>query len=636
MSDSSSDSTPPAEPAPAAIRGTSVPRRRRSRARTWAFRLLAMTLVPLLFLGVLELALRWAGSGQPTTFFLDRQIAGQQLRVENYRFGRRFFPPGLAREPLPVAFAPRKAPDTYRVFVLGESAAMGFPGPSFSFARILEKMLEHQYPERQFEVINVAMTAINSHVILPIARECADSDADLLVVYMGNNEVVGPYGAAGVLGPATPPLPLIRASIRAKATRIGQLFDRMILSAQTTQSTQAEWDGMTMFTESQLRASDQRLQRVYSQFERNLRDICSVGRAGGADVIVCTVASNLRSQPPFGSLASEGLDSEAAAQWQTLFDQGAVDQQAGRFVEALQRFREAEAIDDRRADLHYRLATCLLATGAEEEAREHYALARDLDTLRFRTDSRQNAIIRAVVDRLATDHVQLADVERASALASPHQVPGEEQFYEHVHMNFTGNYIVARTVFQQVARLLGESDSSVEPLSQTACQERLGYSDWNELNALQSVEMLLTRPPFSTQPDAQQRAAAVQQTMRELGARLGASGYAESVQGYQEALEHSPDDPILHMDLGFLLMSVGQLPEATQHFFEVQEALPHHPAPHIMLGHVFASQGQIERALAACDEALKLQPDSAQALELKNQLQAFLTQPRGQLPAEPR
>ena len=44
------------------------------------------------------------------------------------------------------------------------------------------------------------MTAINSHAILPIARECARRDGDLWIIYMGNNEMVGPFGAGTVFG----------------------------------------------------------------------------------------------------------------------------------------------------------------------------------------------------------------------------------------------------------------------------------------------------------------------------------------------------------------------------------------------------------------------------------------------------
>ena len=91
-----------------------------------------------------------------------------------------------------------KPPNTKRIFILGESAALGDPMPEFSFSRMLEKMLIERFPSNRFEVINVAVTAINSHVILPIARECARHEGDLWIVYMGNNEMVGPFGAGTV------------------------------------------------------------------------------------------------------------------------------------------------------------------------------------------------------------------------------------------------------------------------------------------------------------------------------------------------------------------------------------------------------------------------------------------------------
>ena len=37
------------------------------------------------------------------------------------------------------------------------------------------------------------MAAINSHVVLPIAKDAARYEPDLFVVYLGNNEVIGPF-----------------------------------------------------------------------------------------------------------------------------------------------------------------------------------------------------------------------------------------------------------------------------------------------------------------------------------------------------------------------------------------------------------------------------------------------------------
>src|SRR5262245_42806686 len=67
------------------------------RARVFAF--LTVTLTPILAALVLELALRFAGYGHPSSFFLRQQIQGHSMLVENAWFAQRFFPPGLARSP---------------------------------------------------------------------------------------------------------------------------------------------------------------------------------------------------------------------------------------------------------------------------------------------------------------------------------------------------------------------------------------------------------------------------------------------------------------------------------------------------------------------------------------------------------
>src|SRR5690242_9787263 len=133
------------------------------------FRLGSVILVPLLMLLTAEGFLRLIGYGYSTCFFKNAEAAGR-VSVENRDFGRRFFPAGLVRYPQPLSMSTPKPPDTLRVFVLGESAAMGDPDLKFGLPRMLEVLLREHWPNRQIEVINGAMVAINSHVILPIAQ----------------------------------------------------------------------------------------------------------------------------------------------------------------------------------------------------------------------------------------------------------------------------------------------------------------------------------------------------------------------------------------------------------------------------------------------------------------------------------
>ena len=107
--------------------------------------------------------------------------------------------------------------------VLGESAAQGIPVPSFGFAAQLRAQLRARYPGKNIEVINTGIVAINSHVVYQIARELAGFSPDLFVVYLGNNEVVGPYGPGCAYLSEMPPLWVIRLSVFVRSTRTGQL-----------------------------------------------------------------------------------------------------------------------------------------------------------------------------------------------------------------------------------------------------------------------------------------------------------------------------------------------------------------------------------------------------------------------------
>ena len=91
-------------------------------------------------------------------------------------------------------------------------------------------MLENEYPHTDFEVINVAMTAINSHAVYQIAKSCARFEPDLMVVYLGNNEVVGPYGAGTIFSPLSPNLAMIRANAAISSMKTGPLRFRAHVS----------------------------------------------------------------------------------------------------------------------------------------------------------------------------------------------------------------------------------------------------------------------------------------------------------------------------------------------------------------------------------------------------------------------
>ena len=219
--------------------------------------------------------------------------------MPNDRFGFRFFPPTLARTPFALRLPALKPAHGYRMFVFGESAAQGDPDPTFGVSRYLETLLRDRFPGTDFEVVCVAMTAINSHAVLPIARECARLDGDLWVVYMGNNEMVGPYGAGTVFGPQAPRRFFVRASLAVKATRTGQLLARILGRwFAPGAAAQKSWTGMNMFKDHQLRRDDPARLRAYDNFAANLEGILQAARRAGVPVVLSTVATTSRIARP--------------------------------------------------------------------------------------------------------------------------------------------------------------------------------------------------------------------------------------------------------------------------------------------------------------------------------------------------
>ena len=101
------------------------------------FRWLSAVVVPAVILSGGELALRLAGFGYPTRFFVPAETGPPGTFTENSKFGWRFFPRELARAPDPLHLSKTKPPGTCRIFVFGESAALGDPEPAYGFSRIV-------------------------------------------------------------------------------------------------------------------------------------------------------------------------------------------------------------------------------------------------------------------------------------------------------------------------------------------------------------------------------------------------------------------------------------------------------------------------------------------------------------------
>lgn len=585
--------------------------------RRWLFRIATAVLIPLLFLGGLELALRLFGCGYPTSFFLQTQIAGRDFHVTNDRFAFRFFPPALARTPLPLRMPAQKATNSYRIFLFGESAAQGDPDPSFGVGRYLEVLLRDRYPGIEFEVVCAAMTAINSHAILPIARECAGHEGDLWIVYMGNNEMVGPFGAGTVFGHRAPNRTLVRSVLAIKATRIGQVAATLAGRLNHGSSAPKTWSGMNMFKEQRLQFDDASRLRAYDNFADNLEDILRAGRAGGVPVLLSTVADNLKDCAPFASLHSRNLSESRKIEWDKLYQAGAALESDGAYQAALETYLKAAAIDAEFAELPFRIGRCHQALAQPKEALRDFALARDYDALAFRADTRINQIIKDAAIRHTGKGVQLVDAAEILAQASPEHIPGNEFFYEHVHLNFAGNYLLARAFADEVARMLPATIAGRKKTawaSEEFCDHRLGVSPWDRYRVWQMNFSRVSEPPFTEQLNDVIRARMYMATLNELKSQMTPEAREEARAVYQEALASAPEDDFLHGNFAQFLSEAGDFPRAIEEQQRAGELLPCFPAPLHKLGLLLVRQGRMTEAAGYFSRALALRKDYVPAL----------------------
>lgn len=576
----------------------------------WAARFGTALFVPVLVLGLLEGALRLFGYGHPSTFLVP--VSGTQSLAPNEKFLRRFYAETETTRAHPFLLPETKSANAFRVFIFGESAALGTPNPAFGFGRILEVLLRAQYPSRQIEVYNAAVRGINSHIVLPIVQECARHQPDLAIVYMGNNEVAGLHGPGPESTIIDRHLFFIRATHLFKGTRLGQFLMSGL------RRTSAPKQDMEYFRAHRVAWDDPGRARVYDHFRANLQDILDALGAGGAQVLLATVPVNLKDFPPVASLPNPGLSSGQGGSWQAAYDRGNASAKAGQLKEALSHFQDALTTDAHPANLHFRLAQVHLALEQFDQAKAAYSLARDRDALQLRTDTRLNQIIRQAAAATSPKRLRLVDAEQAFSDSewSDHGIPGQQLFSDHVHLRFLGDYLLARTFLSNITAVCGTTLGPPAPApvpSIEQCAEALAYNEWEDAEVRAASLQQLDSPPFMDQLDHKERVARAKAELDARTRRIAAAGVDRLKASYDEVLAQRPDDWQVHLNYGAFLMLRGDTTNAVAHLRVPVRLFPDQASFRIRLADALAWSGQRREAIEQLREALRVEPASTVA-----------------------
>lgn len=264
--------------------------------------------------------------------------------------------------------------------------------------------------------------------------------------------------------------------------------------------------------------------------------------------MVSTIATNLKDCAPFASLHREGLNKSQLDSWTALVQKGDEQEARGSYEEALQFYRSAAEIDAEYAELEYRIARCLWKLNNFTGAKEHFTQAQNLDTLRFRADTKINDKIRSVTAKAG---VELVDSEEELSRESMNGITGSELFWEHVHLTPQGNYLVARALFAHIAKMLStEAGASafIEVPSIEECNRDLALTSYDKARVASDMLQRLEKPPFTHQLNNQEQ---LSELARMADAPIEADN--EIADQYRMAIAHHPDDKLLHLNFGFFL-----------------------------------------------------------------------------------
>jgi tetratricopeptide (TPR) repeat protein len=570
----------------------------------WLARLIAAVVVPLLLVGLIEGGLRLCRYGYSTRFFIPAED-GKSVAA-NPRFAWQYYPKKTATSPTPMIFAKQKAAGTKRIFILGESAAAGTPDPAFGFWRMLDLMLREQYPNHRFEIINAAMRGIDSHIIRTIAAECAELSPDLFIVYAGNNDMIGLHSPSPNEHRWIKSIHWLRFKHAVHRLKLMQ-FGSALLARFAKDGPKQD---MEFFRQHRLAFDDPRRDRVYEHYGINLRDVCRLAEDAGARTMLCSVAVNLRDFPPLASLHRPGLGSEQLAQWQKLYAEGSAAESARNYAGALASFEEAARIDDRYAELLFRIARCHDALGKHDEAKRYFAMARDWDAIQFRTDSRMNSMVRTVATN-APGRVHFMDLEQEFARSplAERGLPGQRLFQEHVHFTFEGDHQVASVLLPVVASAFQLPAASKPVLSRDDCARALAYTMIDDLNVRMAVNRLTGNPPFQDQLDHAVRQLKADHESQERLKKVTQRESEEALAIYRAALAARPDDWMLRVNMAALLSQLNQPGAAVPFYAEVVKRLPHEQRFRVALGQALMQSGQARQAREHFEAALRLDPE---------------------------
>jgi len=350
-----------------------------------------------------------------------------------------------AREPffLPQEFPADKPRNGLRVFCFGGSTVHGHPYKGdTAFPKWLELELAATNPTRSCQVINCGGVSYASYRLAPLVKEVLHYQPDLVILATGHNEFLEDRSYQALKSRLASWAGLQNAAYSVRLVNVARHWvgggaDRKPPLSPEVETRLDQASGYASY-----HRDDAWHEQVVAQFNESMRTMVADCRAAGVPVMLIKLGANLRDCPPFKSEHRAGLSAGQERAWQDAFDAAGLAA-ATNLRLALERYREAEAIDGEHALLAYRIARTLDRLGQKSEARTYYLKARELDVCPLRIIQP----LEEVLGRIAVDtSTPLMDAGALLAAQAPDAIPGFDCYLDHVHPNIGGHQRIARAL----------------------------------------------------------------------------------------------------------------------------------------------------------------------------------------------
>lgn len=462
------------------------------RGRLWLFRAIAISL-PFAVLAAAELVLRLFGWGGYPAFLREsgKLATGETVCLVEPAASKPYFfanpnRPGYAEQ---TNFLMPKPAGTVRIFLIGESAAKGYPQPrNLAISAFLREILSAADPGRTFEVIDLGTTAVASFPLGYIVRDALRFSPDLFVFYAGNNEFFGAYGTGSINAAGTLPPAVLRIQRALRGLAVVQALDSWIYGrADADRTLMEQMIGRTVIPAgSPLRAAAAR------NLRENLSAMLADTRRAGVPTLVCTTASNESGLAPLGEDDLIGLDDAGKARHRDLLAEG-VRLIGENPAAAIGPLTAAAAIAPRSARTAFLLARASAAAGNPAAAREAFLQARDLDTMPWRPVSATEQAVRDAAREAGSPLCDIAEIFRAESAGG---ATGWSLLDDHVHLSLAGQARAARAIADALSKPLGIAPAAMQAVADDQTLAKLLGSNFYDAYRVHHTLRVLFGVPF--------------------------------------------------------------------------------------------------------------------------------------------